>query len=187
MHALFIVIAVIALVVLLLFLLLRSAGRMKRASNSLDRNWSDIERLFKQRQDELPRLIQTCRSFLPAETGAFKEVSATRAASQRAVTTGEKAKANSQLHDAIHALVREAKTHPELERNATFSQLEVRFEELEERISERIDSYNDDVGSFNARITRFPTSVSGRIAKLRPRPLFQTEARDVRPETRAGA
>jgi LemA protein len=177
-----IIIAGVAVGALVLLWLLRSARRLRRTRNDLDRDWSEMERLFKQRQDELPRLVQTCRSFMPADAEVFRQLLAARVAIQSSVTLEQKARAEEVLRESILGLVRKAKQLPELERNATFSQLEARFEEIEERIAERSESYHDDVVSFNSRLARFPTSLPARIAKLTPRPLF--EAKNERRETK---
>lgn len=171
-------------VVLIVLYLARTTRRLKRMRNELEKDWSDIEFLFKQRQDELPRLIQTSRSYMPEEKRVLDSVSAARSRYQRATTGEQKAGANRSIDESLQELFVAAGKHPDLERNNTFVQLQTRISEIEERISERRELYESDVKHFNRRITHFPGSIPARLAGLKPRTEPNSETRDERRETR---
>jgi LemA protein len=173
-----VVIAVIIIVVLLY--LSRSSKNLRLLKNELDRDWSDIEFLFKQRQDELPRLIQTSRSYMPGEKRTLDSVSAARALYQRATTAEQKAAANAVIGEALKDLFAVAGKHSDLQNDNTFAQLQTRIEEIDERISERCDLYSDGVNRFNIRLGRFPGSVVARFAGIEPRPLHRTDSSHAR-------
>jgi LemA protein len=174
-ESIIIIVAVIVVVIILVSLyVIRSGKKLKRMRNELDKDWSDIEFLFKQRQDELPRLIQTSRSYMPEERQVLDSVSKARAEYQRAVTGEQKAVANAAISEKVKALFAAAGKHADLQNDNTFGQVQMRIFELEERIAERRDLYSMDVNRFNSRIARFPASLSARMAGLKPRRVYNT-------------
>jgi LemA protein len=174
------VVVTVVIILLVLIYLSRSAKALRRLKNDLDKDWSDIEFLFKQRQDELPRLIQTSRSYVPGEKRVLDSVSAARALYQRAITAEQRAAANTAIGDTLTELFEVAGKHPDLQNNNAFVQLQTRIEELDERISERSELYRDEVNRFNTRITHFPGSVVARFAGLERRPLHRMDSSHAR-------
>jgi LemA protein len=169
-------VAIPVIIILVLIYMMRSMKRLRRMKNDLDKSWLDIELLFKHEQDELPRLIQTSRSYMPEEKRVLDSVSAARTLYQHATTAERKAAANAAIRDAVNNVFATAAKHPDLQRNNTFTQLQTRISEIEERISERCDLYDDDVNRFNARTIHFPSSIPARLAGLKPRPLYRIES-----------
>jgi len=176
MHYTVPIIVIVAIILLILIYFSRSTKALRRLKNELDKDWSDIEFLFKQRQDEVPRLIQTSRSYMPGEKPVLDSVSAARALYQRATTADQKAAANTAIGETLTELFEVAGKHSDLRKNNSFVQLQTRIEELDERISERCDLYRDGVTRFNTRIAHFPGSIVARFAGLDPRPLYGTES-----------
>lgn len=50
--------------------------------NSLRQAWSNIDVLLKQRHDELPKLIETCKQYMQFEQSTLEKVMNARAAQQ---------------------------------------------------------------------------------------------------------
>lgn len=172
LEPLILLIIIVIVTAIVLLYLSRSTKRLRRMKIEMDKDWSDIEFLLKQRQDELPRLVQTCRSYMPDEEKSLQCVRAARAGYTHAVTLPEKAQAARAINTAIESLLATAKRYPSLQKNTAFGHIQARVCEIEERIAERREIYNDDVKQFNGRLTTFPSSIPARIAKLKPRPLF---------------
>ncbi len=173
MESVVIALAIIFAVILIgILLLIRSARGLKRANSELNKDWLNIETLLKQRNDELPRLIQTCRSYMPAEHEGFKLIPEARSACQRAASVEEKARADARLTHALQKLFSEAESYPDLKSNNTFAQLQSRLLEIEERIAERRELFNEDVRLFNARLHRPPGTWVRGMARVQPRPFF---------------
>ncbi|MGH9352684.1 MAG: LemA family protein [Terriglobia bacterium] len=167
-----IIIAVIVLAVILLgiYFLLRTGRSLRRAASQLDKDWSDIEVFMKQRNDDLPRLLQTCRSYMPADHPALKGVSGARSAYQKTSSIAEKSEANGKIVGALQVLFSAAGKSEGLKSNSTYLQLHSRLVELQEKIDGRCDLYNDDAARLNARLARFPGSLFTGKGALRPRP-----------------
>ncbi|MGH9325385.1 MAG: LemA family protein [Terriglobia bacterium] len=170
-----VVIAIIVVLVSISVYLSRMARNLKRLQNNLDRDWIDIDKLLQQRSNQLPRIIQICRSYLPDEKAALKAVSEARSAYRKAATVQDKASADAGVTQALHQLFAEAKNSPPLESNNTFVQLQTDLMEIEETLAERRDLFNEDVQQFNSRLQRIPGKWMRGRAHVRPRPLFEAK------------
>lgn len=173
MESVIIALAVIFVAILIgIILLIRSERGLKRANSELNKDWLNIETLLKQRNDELPRLLQTCRSYMPVEHESFRLILEARSTCQRATSVEEKARADARLAQALRKLFSEAESYPDLKSNNTFVQLQNRLLEIEERIAERREFFNEDVRLFNARLHRLPGKWVRGMARVQPRPFF---------------
>ncbi|MGH9397589.1 MAG: LemA family protein [Terriglobia bacterium] len=137
--------------------------------SQLDKDWSDIEVFIKQRSDNLPRLIQTCRSYMPREQTSLKLLTDARSAQQKARSMQEKTEASAKTTQALETLFYDAGRADGLKSNNTYIQLQNQLLEIGERIAERRDTFNEDATRFNARLARFPGSLFARKGKLKPR------------------
>ena len=157
--------------------LLSTRNTLVRERRELAKAWTDLDQLLKQRRDELPRLIGTCRSYLRDGAGLLEAVAAARASEQKAGSPPEKARAASELSGALQSLFAAADRDRALELDAGYRQLKKSLAALDERISAERARFNGRAGAFNARLARLP----GRVAAghLRPQALF--EARDAQP------
>lgn len=160
---------IVLIIIVTSVLLARSAKNLRHAASQLDQDWSDIEVFIKQRNDNVPRLIQTCRSYMPGDETSLKLLSAARGAQQKAGSSREKVEAAAKTTEVLQALFTDAARLDGLKTNNTYIQLRSQMLEMEERIAGRRDSFNDDVAHFNARLTRFPGRFFARNGKLKPR------------------
>lgn len=163
----------VAVVLTALILLIRSAKNLRRMNLDLDKDWLEIQLLMKQRNNEMPRLIQTCRSYMPGEKEAFRLISEARNSYQKAASTTAQAQADAMMTQALQKLSSEAERFPELRSNHTFRQIREQLKEIEERITERGDLFNQDTEMFNARLAHIPGRWVRGMAKAQPRPFFE--------------
>jgi LemA protein len=146
--------------------------------NDLERSFSNIDVLLKQRHDELPKLIETCKGYMQYEQKTLQAVTEARTAYTRAGTPGEKAQADNMLTGAVRTLFAVAEKYPDLKANANFIQLQGRMSGLEEKIAAQRGAYNEDVNAFNIRIAQVPDNFVAGFMRLQPRPLFQAAEAD---------
>ncbi len=146
--------------------------------NDIDRSFSNIDVVLKQRHDELPKLIETCKGYMQYEQKTLQAVTEARAAYGRATTPGEKAQADNMISGALRTLFAVAENYPELKANTNFMQLQGRITELETKIAGQRNVFNEDVNAFNIRIARVPDTFVARFMNLQPHPLFQAAAAD---------
>lgn len=141
--------------------------------NQLERAWSNIDVILKQRYDEIPQLIQVIEQFVTYESGLLKELAEARAHYGSAKTVGEKIQASQEMTMALKGVVAIGEAYPELRSNQNFNQLQARISELENAISDRRESYNEAVAVFNTRIDQFPDVFVARFLNYQRQELFQ--------------
>ena len=137
-----------------------------RLKNDTDRAWANIDVLLKQRHDELPKLLDTCKGYMQFEQKTLQAVIQARGALQSAGTVAEKAQADGQLSGALKSLFAVAEAYPDLKSNNSFLQLQSRITDLEEKIADRREYFNDDVNTLNTRIQQFPDVLIANQMKL---------------------
>ncbi|MBZ5671287.1 MAG: LemA family protein [Acidobacteriia bacterium] len=146
--------------------------------NDIDRSFSNIDVLLKQRHDELPKLIDTCKGYMQYEQKTLQAVTEARTAYMRATTPAEKTQADNMVSGALKTLFAVAEKYPDLKANTNFMQLQGRITELEEKIAAQRSRFNEDVNVFNIRIAQIPANFVAGFMRLQPHPLFQVAEGD---------
>jgi LemA protein len=124
--------------------------------------WANIDVLLKQRHDELPKLIESCKRYMQFEQETLEKVMRARASVSQASTSGNVAAvgaAEQQLRAGVGRLFAVAESYPQLKTDETFKQLQGRITALEESIADRRELYNDQVNLNNIRVKVFPDVV----------------------------
>jgi LemA protein len=127
--------------------------------------WANIDVLLKQRHDELPKLIETCKRYMQFEQETLEKVMRARASVSDASASGNVAAvgaAEQQLRSGMSRLFAVAESYPQLKSDETFQQLQARITALEESIADRRELYNDQVNLNNIRVTVFPAVLVAR-------------------------
>jgi LemA protein len=127
--------------------------------------WANIDVLLKQRHDELPKLIETCKRYMQFEQETLEKVMRARASVSDASASGNVAAvgaAEQQLRSGMSRLFAVAESYPQLKSDETFQQLQARITALEESIADRRELYNDQVNLNNIRVAVFPAVLVAR-------------------------
>ena len=154
---------ILALVVIYLIITYNSLVSIK---NNVVKAWANIDVLLKQRNDELPKLIDTCKAYMMHEAKTLESVISARMRVDAALQTQDVAglgKAESTLSASIGGLYAVAENYPNLKADQTFINLQQRITGLENQIADRREFYNDSVNNNNVRIAQFPELI---VAKL---------------------
>ena len=141
--------------------------------NNIKKSWSNINVLLKQRYDEIPNLVSTCKGYMKHERQTFTEITKARTSFNNAKSIEEKAQAENQMTGALKTLFAVAENYPKLQANENFKHLQERISVLENEIADRREFYNDSVNNFNIRMQKFPDSIVAGILKLKEKELFQ--------------
>ena len=149
-----------------------------RLKNDIDKAWANIDVLLKERHDELPKLIDTCKGYMQYEQKTFEMVTEARSAYQKATTVPEKAQADNMMTGALKSLFAVSENYPELKANNDFMQLQTRITEIEERIADRREFLNDSVNTYNIRIQQFPDMILAGLMNLQQREFFKATEED---------
>ena len=147
--------------------------------------WANIDVLLKQRHDELPKLVETCKRYMQFEQDTLEKVMRARTSVSQASTSGNVAAvgaAEQQLRAGVGRLFAVAENYPQLKTDETFKQLQGRITALEESIADRRELYNDQVNLNNIRVKVFPDVLIAQRFGFLPAQLLEfsgEEKRDV--------
>jgi LemA protein len=147
--------------------------------------WANIDVLLKQRHDELPKLVGTCKQYMKFEQETLEKVMLARsqvADARKSKDLGNLSRAEERLRSGLGNLFAVAEAYPDLKTNETFKHLQARISSLENAIADRREFYNDSVNINNVRIEQFPDSLIAGLFRFEHFPLLkfsQSEKADV--------
>ena len=146
--------------------------------NTIYRSFADIDVVLKQRHDELPKLVDTCKGYMQYEQKTLQAVTDARTSYMRATTPAEKTQADGMVSGALKTLFAVAENYPDLKADANFMQLQGRITDLEEKIAAQRSRFNADANIFNIRIAQIHANFVAAFMGLQPHVLFQASEAD---------
>jgi LemA protein len=172
----------LAVVVLLIFYLINIYNHLVRIKHNVSRAWSNIDVLLKQRHDEIPKLVETCKQYMKFEQDTLEKVM--RARSQ--VSEARKSQdmpglgmAEGALRMGLGQLFALAEDYPDLKANENFQHLQGRISSLESTIADRREFYNETVNINNIGIDQFPDIMVARLVGFGPRDLLEFNSAEI--------
>jgi LemA protein len=175
----------IVVIALLTFYIISLYNNLVRLKHNVSQAWSNIDILLKQRHDELPKLVDTCREYMQ-----YEQETLTRVIEARSQVSSAREKqdlkglgqAESQLRLGLGNLFALAEDYPDLKANESFQHLQNRISGLENSIADRREFYNASVNIYNVRIEQFPDLIIAKQMNFTARDLLEfkeTELTDV--------
>ena len=149
-----------------------------RLANNIDKAWSNIDVILKQRHDELPKLVQVCNSYMTHERETLEAVTKARNAYSAGLNINDKAQAENQIVGALGKLFAVAEQYPDLKANQEFLAIHQRISTLESTIADRREFYNDSVNLYNIAIEQIPTLWVAQQVGYTARPLLTVAPSD---------
>jgi LemA protein len=149
--------------------------------NDIDKAWSNIDVMLKQRHDELTNLVEVCKGYIKFEQDTLVKIAQARSQYAQAVTVGQKAQADKSVTTAMQGIFAVAENYPQLKASNNFMQLQARITALEDRIADRREFYNDSVNAYNVRMQQMPDTLMASMMRLTPRPMFKAAESDRAP------
>ena len=134
--------------------------------HNVGKAWANIDILLKQRHDELPKLVETCKQYMQFEQETLEKVMLARnsvASAREAHNIPALGQAEGALRLGLGNLFAVAEAYPELKTNETFLHLQARITGLENSIADRREFYNDSVNVNNVRVEQFPDTLVARL------------------------
>ncbi len=153
-------------------------NRLVSLKHGVSKAWSNIDVLLKQRHDELPKLVETCKQYMQYEQETLERVMKARAAVSEARERGDVGAlgaAEGQLRFGLGNLFAVAEAYPDLKANDTFQHLQSRISGLEDSIADRREFYNESVNNNNVRIEQFPDVIVARMFNFKSAELLEFE------------
>ena len=173
----------VALVFLIVaFLILTTYNAIVDLRLRIDKAWSNIDVVLKQRHDQLPALVAAVRGVMAFEQDVLTEVTRARAAYSPTEPIPDKAVHAEATSAAVRSLLAVVEAYPALKSQQNVLDLQDEIERLESMIADRRELYNDQVYRYNTRISTLPTLPLAWIFGWAPREFFAaTPEEAVRP------
>ncbi len=149
-----------------------------RLANNIDKAWSNIDVILKQRHDEIPKLVEVCNSYMIHERETLESVTKARTAYREGLNINDKAQAENQIVGALGKLFAVAEQYPDLKANQEFLAVQQRISALENTIADRREFYNDSVNLYNIAIEQIPTLWVAQEVGYTARPLLTVAPSD---------
>ena len=149
--------------------------------HNVDKAWSNIDVLLKQRHDELPKLVEVCKQYMQFEQETLDKVMQARSqvfSAREQGNVGAVGSAEGALRLGLGNLFAVAENYPELKANENFKNLQSRISALENQIADRREFYNESVNVNNIRIEQIPDVIVARLFNFPARDLLEFSAEE---------
>ena len=134
--------------------------------------------LLKQRHDELPKLVETCKQYMQFEQETLTRVMEARArvaTARESGNVGSLGQAEGGLRATLGQLFAVAEAYPDLKSNQNFMKLQDQLEGTENRVSVERRRYNEITLNYNKKIRTFPGALFAGYFGFERMPLFEAE------------
>jgi LemA protein len=168
------VILLVVLAVILVYVVMVYNGLVQLKHN-IAKAWANIDVLLKQRHEELPKLIDTCKAYMKHEQDTLQKVIEARsrvADAREAHNLAALGAAEGALRAGLGGLFALVESYPELKANEQFQHLQGRISGLENAIADRREFYNESVNINNVRVAQFPDVIVARLFNFLPAELL---------------
>ena len=161
-----VVLVIIAVALIWAIMMYNNLVNLKHA---VSKAWSNIDVLLKQRHDELPKLVETCKQYKQFEQETLQRVTDARGRVQAARIQHDVpalGAAETALRAGLGGIFATVEAYPELKAIETFQHLLARISGLENAISDRREFYNESVNINNVAIEQFPELIIASVFRF---------------------
>jgi LemA protein len=172
-------IIILGVVILAVVYLVMIYNNLVQVKHNVSKAWANIDVLLKQRHDELPKLIETCKQYMKFEQDTLEKVIEARSrvfSARESQDIRALGAAESGLRTSVGNLFAVAEQYPELKTNQTFLQLQSRISGLENAIADRREFYNESANINNVRVEQFPDTIVAGMFSFKAAQLLEFEA-----------
>ena len=164
------------------FIVVASYNAVIALRQRIDKAWSNIDVVLKQRHDQLPALVSAVRGVMAFEQEVLTEVTRARAAYSPTEPIPAQAAHSDATSAAVRSLFAVVEAYPAVKSQQNVLDLQDEIERLESMIADRRELYNDQVYRYNTRISTLPTLPLAWVFGWTPREFFAaTPEESVRP------
>jgi len=156
-------------------------NNLVQVKHNVSKAWANVDVLLRQRHDELPKLVETCKQYMKFEQDTLTRVMEARAkvfSAREAQNIPQLGQAEGALRATLGNLFALAEAYPDLKTNQTFQQLQTRISSLENAIADRREFYNESVNVNNVRIEQFPDAIIAGMFSFKAAQLLEFQAEE---------
>ena len=171
-----------AVIVGLVLYVISIYNHLVRLKHNVSKAWSNIDVLLKQRHDEIPKLVETCKQYMKFEQDTLEKVMEARSRVSQARQNQDVpglGSAEGALRMGLGQLFALAEDYPELRANENFQHLQGRISTLENTIADRREFYNESANINNIGIETFPDLIVARLLGFGARDLLEFVASEI--------
>jgi LemA protein len=170
-------------VVVVIVYLVMTYNSLVSVKHAVTKAWANIDVLLKQRHEELPKLIDTCKQYMQHEQATLEKVIQARSQVSQARESHNVAAlgaAETALRSGLGQLFALAESYPDLKANDQFLHLQSRISGLENAIADRREFYNESVNILNVKIEQFPAVFIAQMFNFKPSKLLSFTAEELK-------
>ncbi len=157
------------------FIVLTSYNAIVALRQRIDKAWSNVDVVLKQRHDLLPNLVAAVHGLMAFEQDVLAQVTEARAAYTPGAPIPDQAETSEATSAAVRSLFAVVERYPDLKSQANVLDLQNEIERLEGMIADRRELYNDQVYRYNTRIGQVPDRFLAPLFGWQPRAFFAVD------------
>lgn len=153
-------------------------------SETVDKQWADVENVYQRRADLIPNLVATVKGYASHEKETLEGVINARAkATSTTINVGDLTpakiaafqQAQNGLSSALSKLMVVVERYPELKANQNFLELQAQLEGTENRIAVERRKFNESARNYNTYIKLFPKNMLANMFGFEKKPYFEAQ------------
>lgn len=141
-------------------------------ANRVTNAWAQINVQLKKRSDLIPQLVNIVKGYSKYEKKTLTEITKLRTAITSTKSIPKKYTLNKEIGNMFTKFFIIAENYPSLKANENFKLLQEEISEIEDKIAFTRQFYNDVVFKYNTLLLSFPSSIVGKIMKLKQKHSF---------------
>ncbi len=158
---------------------------MVTLSESVDKQWADVENVYQRRADLIPNLVATVKGYAEHEQQTLEGVINARSkATSTTINPGDLSaqniasfqQAQEGLSSALSRLMVVVERYPELKANKNFLELQSQLEGSENRIAIERRKFNESAQAYNTSIKLFPKNLFAGMFGFVKKPYFEAQS-----------
>lgn len=163
----------VLLVIAVIIFFISLFNRLVLLKFNVEKAYSNIDVMLKQRADEIPNLVNVARQFMNYEKDLLIRLTELRSSYHNTADSNKKTEVANETSKALTSFFAVSENYPELLSNNNFMELQKRISELENKIADRREFFNDSVNLYNIGIHEFPNLLVAQMVGYKDKMLLQ--------------
>lgn len=159
-------------------------NNLVRLKRNIEEAFANIKVILKQRNSELPKLVDVVKQYVSHEKSIFDAINNARKQVSELSVDNKNIAALSQAENNLQGLVSRlfalAEDNPEIKSNENFLHMQARVSSLESEISDRREYYNNCVNNNNIGVEQFPDVVVAKLFGFKEQELLKFEGDELK-------
>ncbi|MBF8455559.1 LemA family protein [Kaistella sp. G5-32] len=150
-----------------LFYVIGIYNKLVMLKNNVEKAFSNIDVILKQRADEIPNLVSVVKGYKIYEQELLTKLVELRSSYATSQTSNEKTMISNNTSKALSQIFAVSENYPELLANKNFLELQFRISNLEDIVADRREFFNENISIYNIAVKEFPTIIFAKLFNYR--------------------